>query len=101
MNEEYLQNLYSWIGSNDITFTKDVGFDQFKTKMQDPAYVQKMHGWIVSKDPTFGKDVPLDAFNNRIKGGASAAQPQTEVKKKRRYYGVTFGTWFFGFVRIS
>lgn len=37
--------------------------------------------------------------------GVGATQTPTqqpeEVKKKRRYYGITFGSWFFGFVRIS
>ena len=34
--------------------------------------------------------------------GLMGLSPLTEkVKKKRRYYGVTFGSWFFGFVRIS
>jgi hypothetical protein len=81
MNEEYLKSLYEWLGNNDATYPKDVPYDQFISKMQDPAYVQKLHGWLVSQDPSFGVDLPIDAFNKKIKGAAVTQQP-TEVKKK-------------------
>jgi len=81
MNEEYLKSLYDWIGNNDITFPRDIPYEQFKSKMQDPEYVQKMHGWIVSKDPSFANDVPIDAFNQKIRGASLTQQP-AELKKK-------------------
>jgi hypothetical protein len=81
MNEEYLKSLYGWLSNSDATYPKDVPYDQFITKMQDPVYVQKLHGWLVSKDPSFGKDLPLDAFNNRIKG-ADTNQQSNVLKKK-------------------
>ncbi len=32
---------------------------------------------------------------------ASGQEPEMPAElKKRRYYGITFGTWFFGFVKI-
>jgi hypothetical protein len=81
MNEEYLSSLYEWLGSQDSTYRKDVPYDQFISKMQDPAYVQKLHGWLVSQDQSFGTDLPLDAFNKRIRD-ASTNQQSTEVEKK-------------------
>lgn len=81
MDEKYLKSLYDWIDQTDKTFRYDVTFDQFKTKMQDPAYAQKMHGWIGSKDASFANEVPIDSFVNKIQGISPAAQP-VGVKKK-------------------
>jgi len=80
MNEEYLKSLYDWLSNTDVTYPKDVPYEQFIVKMQDPIYVQKMHQWIVSKDQTFGQDLPLDAFKNRI--GLTPVGISTQVKKK-------------------
>ena len=44
----------------------------------------------------------LDDYKTLVGVGATIESPMDiQPKKKRRYYGITFGTWFFGFVRIS
>lgn len=48
-----------------------------------------------------GKYATEDELFSKFPEFNLSPQQPTEVKKKRRYYGITFGTWFFGFVQIS
>ena len=67
MDEKYLKDLYGWITQKDASFSKDIPYDSFVKKIQDPAYAQKMHGWIGSMDKTFVNDVPLESFIGKTK----------------------------------
>jgi len=51
-------------------------------------------------NPKYNSDwnVVNSKFPELFSAGGRSAEP---VKKKRRYYGITFGSWFFGFVHIS
>jgi hypothetical protein len=73
MNEEYLNDLYSWISQTDESFKDDVGLDSFKKKMSDTNYAKSIYDWVGSIDKTFSEDISPEDFNNIIKG---------EVKKK-------------------
>jgi len=93
MNEQYLQDLYEWIKSNDPSYGDDFNYNQFKQKMQDEKYASEMHSWISSIDNTFEQDKPLDAFLKTIKIPSTQqpmAQEQQPVKKKEAFgdYGV-------------
>lgn len=73
MNEEYLNDLYSWISQTDESFKDDVDLDSFKKKMSDANYAKSIYDWVGSIDKTFSEDISPEDFNNEIKG---------EVKKK-------------------
>lgn len=75
MNKEYLQSLYQWITSNDMTYANDVSMDAFLQKMQSEEYANKMYGWITSIDPSYANDVPYDSYLNKI-GYSGISQPQ-------------------------
>lgn len=66
MNEEYLVNLYSWIGSQDSTFKEDVDIEAFKQKMLNDEYAKKMYDWIGSIDTTFKEDLSYDSFSEKV-----------------------------------
>ena len=78
MNEEYLNNLYQWISSQDDNFSATLNFDSFKQKMvSDNSYASRMYEWISDVDDTFTSKMPIDSFMSKIKTG-----PVAEVKKK-------------------
>lgn len=75
MNKEYLQSLYQWISSKDMTYANDVSMDAFLQKMQSEEYANKMYGWITSIDPSYANDMPYDSYLNKI-GYSGISQPQ-------------------------
>ena len=87
MNEEYLNQLYQWISSNDRTFTNRYTADAFKAKMvDDKSYAAKMYEWIGGVDNTFTSRYPVDAFMKKIATPEVVAieeQPVQQVAKKK------------------
>ena len=67
MDEQYLQNLYEWIKSNDSSYEGRYSYDQFTQKMQDESYASKMHSWISGIDNTFEERRPLNNFLQMVK----------------------------------
>lgn len=67
MNEDYLLELYSFLGTQDQTFSQDVAFEQFVLDMGNESYAGNIRGFLAEKDPNFGKDVSLDEFLIDIK----------------------------------
>jgi hypothetical protein len=78
MNEEYLNNLYQWISSEDDNFSSKLNLNSFKQKMvSDNSYASRMYEWISDVDDTFASKMPIDSFMAKIKTGQVA-----DVKKK-------------------
>ena len=91
MNEEALQQLYSLAKGEGYTKS----YDDFKILMSsNEDALNNMFG--IAKNEGYQKNI--EDFKVLV-GFSSAETPQPEVKKKRRRYGITFGRWFFGFVR--
>ena len=68
MNNQYLSELYNWLGSQDPTFQQDVPFEKFANDMQtNSEYAQSMYQWMGGIDPTFYEEVPFEKFNQDIK----------------------------------
>ena len=89
MNNQYLSELYNWLGSQDPTFQQDVPFEKFANDMQtNSEYAQSMYQWMGGIDPTFYEEVPFEKFNQDIK-----------KKSRRRAYGFRLGGWFIGVCR--
>jgi len=84
MDEKYLQDLYATVVKNDPSYRQKISFDLFRDKMQDQDYAGRLTDWVSSVDSTFK---------------TPAAQPVVPFKKKRRY-GIVFGTWFLGLWEI-
>jgi hypothetical protein len=76
MDEQYFQDLYSWISSKDASYPTSVNYDQFRQKMQSPEYVQKMDSWIQSVDPAYFDQI-------KKKGQKSALVPQIQPQTAR------------------
>ena len=92
MNEEYLQELYNYLGQNDESFSAEVDFATFSSDMQDQQYAAQIYNYLGGLDDTFKTEVNVNQFFEDI--GA--------VKKKRRTktkWGFTFGRWFIGICR--
>ena len=82
-------------------------FEDFQSEWQNPEYQNQVYE-DVSKLRLYTKD--RDTFMKKYAGSAPAPvktptaveeEAVTQQPKKKRYYGITFGSWFFGFVRIS
>ena len=67
MKEDYLDDLYSWIISQDNTYSNRYSPEEFKTKMQDNSYSSKMYDWINSIDNTFADKYNPDEFQDKVK----------------------------------
>jgi len=78
---EKITKLYSVL-KRDGFYTKSL--DEFLKQFQDPAYQDKVFK-VVTRERLFTKS--KEEFLNTY-----------SVKKKRRF-GISFGRWFFGFVR--
>ena len=66
MNEEYINNLYTWISSVDSGFTKDFSSGDFYERMEDAEYVSQIYNWIASVDSGFTKDFDLNKFKEKL-----------------------------------
>ena len=99
MNEEYVLELYNYISGADETFQDDVSQDQFVTDMADKQYAAQIYQYIGGLDESFKNDVDIKQFLIDIGVNEVVEEPlNPEVKKKRRF-GISFGTWFFGLTR--
>jgi len=67
MNEDYLLELYSFLGQQDETFSQDVEFEQFVIDMGNLDYASNIRGYLIEQDPSFEDDVSLDNFLLDIK----------------------------------
>ena len=74
---EYLNELYSWIQSEDNTFKKRYTFEEFQNNMQEGAYAQTMYDWIGGVDSTFVERYTIDEFNSKVKKKDSPELPGT------------------------
>ena len=91
MNEK-LKELYSYLKRQNAT---DLTIEQFFAAYgNDRNKAKDVYDFVKSQQMT---DLKESDFFNAYFGNAQTQQP--EVKKKRRRYGITFGRWFFGFVR--
>jgi hypothetical protein len=89
MDEKYISDLYNQLGGKSV-FGE---YNDFKSLINtDDNYASDVYNQM-GGESVFGK---YDDFRSLTKGGS--LQP---LEKKKRYYGITFGRWFFGFVRIS
>ena len=77
MEEDYLDDLYSWIISQDDAYSDTYNVEQFKTKMQDNVYSNKMFDWVSSIDDTFTDTHTLKSFQDKVKKNESF-QPTSE-----------------------
>ena len=64
---EYLNELYNWIQSEDNTFKQRYTFEDFQNNMQEGAYAQTMYDWISGVDSTFTERYTIDEFNSKVK----------------------------------
>ncbi len=64
---EYLNELYNWIQSEDNTFKQRYTFEDFQNNMQEDAYAQTMYDWISGVDSTFTERYTIDEFNSKVK----------------------------------
>ena len=88
MNEQAIQDAYNLSVSNG--YKKSL--NEFKTLIaSNPQALQDSYNLFVSN----GYQKPIDDYKSLM--GIGAAAPV----KKKRYYGITFGRWFFGFTYIS
>ena len=67
MKEDYLDDLYGWITSQDETYSNTYDLEGFKAKMQDTEYSSRMYDWINSIDDTFKDSHTLESFQDRVK----------------------------------
>ena len=77
MKEDYLDDLYGWITSQDETYSNTYDLEGFKAKMQDTEYSSRMYDWINSIDDTFKDSHTLESFQDRVKK-KDASQPTLE-----------------------
>ena len=98
MNEEYLQQLYDYIGQNDSSFSTDIDFETFTNEMGNEQYAAQIYNYLGGLDESFKMDVDVNSFFNEI--GITKVE---EVKKKTTptRWGFTFGRWFIGVCRDS
>ena len=90
MGEQYLQELYSWISSQDPTFKDRYSYNDFAYKMQNNEdYVNSMYNWIGSVDNTFSSRYTPNEFQSKVKGSETVTVTETvtetvveEPKKK-------------------
>ena len=80
MNEEYLQSLYEYIGSNDASYKDDVSFDDFKISMGDRKYAANMYGYITDLDPTYKQDIGIKDFLDNIKGSKKKEESESNLE---------------------
>lgn len=75
---DYLEQLYTWIGSEDNTFTQRYTLEDFKNNMQKEDYVSSMYTWISSRDETFPDRYTLDFFTEKVKKKDTSIQAEME-----------------------
>ena len=75
---DYLEQLYTWIGSEDNTFTQRYTLEDFKNNMQKEDYVSSMYTWISSRDETFPDRYTLDFFTEKVKKKDTSIQEEME-----------------------
>ena len=88
MNEEYLVELYDYLGTNDATFQGDVSKDQFIADMADKQYAAQIYQYLGSLDESFKFEVDITTFLGDI--GITTQEEEVvdldplnpEVKKK-------------------
>lgn len=66
MNEEYLEELYSYISKQDETYSQDVSFEDFAQKMSDTEYAEQIYDYIGTTDDTFQDDVSQQDFFSKV-----------------------------------
>ena len=75
---DYLEQLYTWISSEDNTFTQRYTLEDFKNNMQKEDYVSSMYTWISSRDETFPDRYTLDFFTEKVKKKDTSIQEEME-----------------------
>ena len=75
---DYLEQLYTWIGSEDNTFTQRYTLEDFKNNMQKEDYVSSMYTWISSRDETIPDRYTLDFFTEKVKKKDTSIQEEME-----------------------
>lgn len=80
MGEQYLQDLYGWISSEDPTFKDRYSYNDFAFKMQnDEGYVNSMYKWIGSVDNTFYSRYTPNQFQAKVEGSETVTETVTET----------------------
>ncbi len=62
MNEEYLQELYNYLGQNDESFSAEIDFATFSSDMQDQQYAAQIYNYLGGLDDTFKMEVNVNQF---------------------------------------
>ena len=84
MEEQYLQDLFGWISSQDATFEDRYSYNDFAYKMQNDAdYVNSMYNWIGSVDNTFSDRYTPKQFQAKVQGSETVME---EPKKKKNFF---------------
>ena len=87
---EYLQQLYGWVSSNDNSFGERYTIEDFIENMNDEQYATRMYTWISEKDPTFQDRYDLDFFIEKVKKKSSPLDPS--ISQSMQDVGVSDGS---------
>ena len=87
ITENYSQELYDWIVSQDDTFEEREPFEQWQKKVsEDAKYQDDLYKWISSVDNTFEEREPFEQWSQKVKNKdepASTSQEEgTQVEEK-------------------
>ncbi len=66
MEEEYLQQLFNYIGSVDPSFKDSYSLEGFTNDMQDKKYAAEMYNYIGGIDETFKANYTIEGFLNDV-----------------------------------
>lgn len=66
MEEEYLQQLFNYIGSVDPSFKDSYSLEGFTNDMQDKKYAAEMYNYIGGIDETFKSNYTIEGFLNDV-----------------------------------
>ena len=78
MEEEYLQQLFNYIGSVDPSFKDSYSLEGFTNDMQDKKYAAEMYNYIGGIDETFKANYTIEGFLNDVTVKKKDSQPDGE-----------------------
>ena len=83
MNEEYVLELYSYLGSADETFQDNLSQEDFVEAMKQKQYAAQIYQYLGNLDEDYKNQVPVQDFMTAIGIGEVKVDPlNPEVKKK-------------------